>query len=130
MRPIVLTGVGAMLVASVAYADPPGPTLSPTYNRFSEQSGEALYSNVCQACHMSRGEGAIGAGRYPALTHDENLRSSGYALLLVLKGKKAMPPFGRMMSDDQVAAVVNYVRTHFANEYTDAVTADDVKSAR
>jgi len=29
-----------------------------------------------------------------------------------------------------VAAVVNYVRTHFGNTYTDAVTADDVKNAR
>ena len=36
----------------------------------------------------------------------------------------------RLMSDDQVAAVVNYVRTHFGNDYTDAVTADDVKNAR
>ena len=28
-----------------------------------------------------------------------------------------MPPVGAMMSDDQVAAVVNYVRTHFGNQY-------------
>ena len=41
-----------------------------------------------------------------------------------------MPPVGRLMSDDQVAAVVNYVRTHFGNHYQDAVTPDDVKQAR
>ena len=41
-----------------------------------------------------------------------------------------MPPFGDMMNDDQVAAVVNYVRTHFGNNYRDAVTARDVKDAR
>jgi mono/diheme cytochrome c family protein len=35
-----------------------------------------------------------------------------------------------MMSDDQVAAVVNYLRTHFDNAYQDGVTADDVKAAR
>jgi mono/diheme cytochrome c family protein len=35
-----------------------------------------------------------------------------------------------MMSDGQVAAVVNYVRTHFGNNYSDAVTARDVRSAR
>ena len=35
-----------------------------------------------------------------------------------------------MMSDDQVAAVVNYVRTHFGNHYDDAVTKDEVKAAR
>jgi mono/diheme cytochrome c family protein len=35
-----------------------------------------------------------------------------------------------MLSDDQVAAVVNYVRTHFGNNFSDAVTAEDVKTAR
>jgi mono/diheme cytochrome c family protein len=34
------------------------------------------------------------------------------------------------MSDEQVAAVVNYVRTHFGNSYQDAVTAEDAKAAR
>ena len=28
-----------------------------------------------------------------------------------------MPPLGQMMSDQQVADVVNYVRTHFGNSY-------------
>jgi mono/diheme cytochrome c family protein len=34
------------------------------------------------------------------------------------------------MTDDQVAAVVNYVRTHFGNNYSDAVNAGDVKAVR
>ena len=42
----------------------------------------------------------------------------------------AMPGFGWALSDDQVAAVVNYVRSHFGNAYTDEVTAADVKAAR
>ncbi len=41
-----------------------------------------------------------------------------------------MPAFGEVMSDDQVAAVVNYVRTHFGNFYQDAVTTEDVRAAR
>ena len=36
----------------------------------------------------------------------------------------------RDMSDEQVAAVVNYVRTHFGNNYQDVVTAADAKAAR
>jgi mono/diheme cytochrome c family protein len=119
----------AVIAAPDARAAPPEATLSPGF-RFSEQSGEALYTNVCQACHMGRGEGAVGAGRYPALVKDENLRTAGYSIYVVLHGYKAMPPFARLMSDDQVAAVVNYVRTHFGNAYTDAVTAEDVKNAR
>jgi len=123
----------AMSLAATAYADPPRDAsvavLSPTW-RFSEQTGEALYVNVCQACHMSGGEGAVGAGHYPPLAKNEKLSSGGYVLYVVLNGQKAMPPFARMMSDDQVAAVVNYVRTHFGNDYPDAVTAADVKTAR
>jgi mono/diheme cytochrome c family protein len=133
MKPHFPILAGAVMMAATAYADPPaispGATLSPT-SRFSEQTGEALYANVCQACHMSKGEGAVGAGRYPALAKNENLAASGYVLHVILKGQKAMPPFARLMSDDQVAAVVNYVRTHFGNNYPAAVTAADVKSMR
>jgi mono/diheme cytochrome c family protein len=35
-----------------------------------------------------------------------------------------------MMTDAQVAEVVNYVRTHFGNNFTGAVTAADVKQVR
>ncbi len=119
----------AAIAAPSSRADSPVATLSQGY-RFTEQSGEALYTNVCQACHMARGEGAVGAGHYPALAKDENLRAAGYSVDVVLHGYKAMPPFARLMSDDQVAAVVNYVRTHFGNAYTDAVTAEDVKNVR
>jgi mono/diheme cytochrome c family protein len=39
-------------------------------------------------------------------------------------------PLGGMMSDDQVADVVNYVRSHFGNDYRDAVSAATVRAAR
>jgi mono/diheme cytochrome c family protein len=130
MRTIYLLAATPLVaLAGASLADSPAPTMSPGF-RISEPSGEAIYANICQACHMSKGEGAVGAGRYPALARNENLRSSGFVLTLVLNGHKAMPPFGRLMTDDQVAAVANYVRTHFGNDYTDAITAQDVKNAR
>jgi mono/diheme cytochrome c family protein len=93
-------------------------------------SGEELYANVCQACHMSDGKGATGAGTYPSLARDRNLEASGYPLGIVVNGRRGMPAFGDMMSDDQVAAVVNYLRSHFGNDYLDEVTAEDVKVVR
>jgi mono/diheme cytochrome c family protein len=119
----------ALATAPASFADPPGPSLSPGF-RFTEQTGEALYANLCQACHMGKGEGAVGAGRYPALAKNEKLKAGAYPIHVVLHGQKGMPPFGRMLSDDQVAAVVNYLRTHFGNNDADAVTAQDVKDAR
>ncbi|MBS0219309.1 MAG: cytochrome c [Proteobacteria bacterium] len=112
-----------------AFADSVGAPFSPG-RTFAEKTGEALYANLCQACHMGEGQGAVGAGRYPPLARNDSLRANRYPIYVVLHGQKAMPPFGGMLSDDQVAAVVNYVRTHFGNDYKDAATAEDVKQAR
>lgn len=79
---------------------------------------------------MADGKGATGAGTYPSLADNNNLESKGYPIAMVLNGQRGMPPFGAMMNDDQVAAVVNYVRTHFGNRYDDAVTLEDVRAVR
>ncbi len=79
---------------------------------------------------MPDGSGAAGAGSYPSLAKDTNLEARGYPVYVVVRGQRAMPPIGSMMSDDQVAAVVNFVRTHFGNHYQDAVTAEDVRLVR
>jgi mono/diheme cytochrome c family protein len=105
------------------------PVLSPGF-RFSEQTGEALYANVCLACHMGNGGGATGAGRYPSLVKNPKLETEAEAVHLILHGQGAMPAVGRLMSDEQVAAVVNYIRTHFGNDYKEPVTAEQVQKAR
>jgi mono/diheme cytochrome c family protein len=106
---------------------PPSPSMG---FRFTETTGEELFAGACQGCHMPDGKGAVGAGTYPSLVQDRNLESGGYPVYVVVRGQRAMPPVGAMMSDAQVAAVVNYVRTHFGNAYRDAISADDVKPVR
>jgi mono/diheme cytochrome c family protein len=98
--------------------------------RFMTQTGEAIYADVCQGCHMPGGEGATGAGTYPALAKNPKLAAAAYPVLMVIKGNKGMPPFGSQLTDQQVAAVVNYVRTHFGNDYRDEVMAADAAAAR
>jgi mono/diheme cytochrome c family protein len=97
---------------------------------FSEPDGEKLYKRVCAGCHMPDAMGAQGAGMYPALAGNQNLASGDYAVYVVLKGMHGMPGVGRMMTDAQVAEVVNYVRTHFGNKYRDKVTAAQVSAVR
>ena len=109
------------------------PTSRRTFSsgyRFVEMTGEELFANVCQGCHMPDAAGATGAGAYPSLSANKNLEAGGYPIYLIVKGRRAMPPFGDMMTDGQVAAVVNYVRTHFGNNYQDAVTVKDVSDVR
>jgi mono/diheme cytochrome c family protein len=99
-------------------------------NVFSEQTGEALYAGICQGCHMADAKGATGAGRYPALAANPNLEIAGYPISILVRGQNAMPAIGRQLTDAQVAAVVNYIRTHFGNAYTDRVKSEDVAAAR
>ncbi|WP_246666714.1 c-type cytochrome [Bradyrhizobium guangdongense] len=114
---------------ALAHDGPQTHIFSSGFN-FAETTGEELFANICQGCHMPDGSGASGAGTYPSLVADRNLEARGYPVYLVINGRKAMPPFGEMMTDAQIAAVVNYLRTHFDNNYQDIVTAGEVRDAR
>jgi mono/diheme cytochrome c family protein len=121
------------LVTSLALATAASAQDDRTFSsgyRFVEMTGEELFANVCQGCHMPDAAGATGAGSYPSLAGNSNLEAAGYPILIVVNGRRGMPPFGDMMTDGQVAAVVNYLRTHFGNNYQDVVTARDVRDAR
>jgi cytochrome c5 len=125
--------LGACLAGSDARAgepvfSPPGTFLDPGH--FIESGGEALYRSICQACHMADGKGAIGAGTYPALAANARLASADYPILTVLHGRHGMPAFGFYLSDQQVADVVNYVRSHFDNHNADQVSASTVAILR
>jgi mono/diheme cytochrome c family protein len=98
--------------------------------KFPQQTGEDLFRNICQGCHMPDAKGAIGAGAYPALAGNPRLAASIYPITVVLHGQRAMPPFGESLTDEQVASVINYVRTHFGNRYKDQVTPAAVHARR
>ena len=129
-RTMALTALLALCSeAALTQDSTKGRTFSSGY-AFVEMSGEELFANVCAGCHMPDAMGATGAGNYPPLAQDRDLQVARYPVDIVVNGRRAMPPFGDMMNDDQIAAVVNYVRTHFGNDYRDAVTASDVKAMR
>jgi len=52
-----------------------GSFMSPL--RFIQRDGEVIYRTVCQGCHMSAAQGAVGAGEYPALANDPKLAAVG-----------------------------------------------------
>jgi mono/diheme cytochrome c family protein len=79
---------------------------------------------------MPDAKGAVGAGYYPALAGNQKLASAAYPALVVLKGRHGMPAFGDYLSDAQVVEVVNYVRSHFGNQYPDALTSAEVAKLR
>ena len=117
------------LLARPALADAPGPSFGSPF-RFTEVGGAAVYSGICAGCHMPDGRGAAGAAAYPALAGDPRLAAAAYPIARVLHGKGAMPPLARSLSDEQVAAVVGFIRTSFGNSYAPAPTAADVAALR
>jgi mono/diheme cytochrome c family protein len=104
---------------SPASASKPGP--------FIHADGETLYRAICQGCHMPDARGAAG---YPALAANPRLASTAFPAVRLLNGLGGMPRFAEMLSDTQIAAVVNYVRTNFGNSYSDHLSVDDVARMR
>lgn len=98
--------------------------------QFTQTGGAELYATLCQGCHMPEGTGATGAASYPALAKDRHLAAKAFPVARVLYGSKAMPPFQELLSDEQIAAVVAYIRTHFGNAYKDKVSEAEVKALR
>ena len=127
-------GVSALLVEMPVRADGAGNS-DPV--PLKAMDGRQVYEHICQGCHMPDGRGAVGAGHYPALAKDPTLVSRQHMALTLLKGRRNMPAFGEkhavgfggppvMLSDAQIAAVINYVRTNFGNHYADSITAAEV----
>jgi len=131
---IWLVLAAAALVDTPAHADTAGifdpSTLTTT-------DGRQIFEQICQGCHMQGGRGAVGAGHFPALANNRTLASRQYMALTILTGRRNMPAFGARhalgfggppatLNEAQIAAVINYVRTHFGNRYTDSITAAEV----
>ena len=104
-------------------------------------SGAEVFQNICQGCHMPDGKGASGAGRYPALAGDGALASTKFMAVTLLEGRRYMPACGGTgdmglffyvptLDDDQIAAVINYVRSSFGNHFKGRITATEVKALR
>ena len=88
--------------------------------------GAKVYEELCQACHMANAMGAEGAGKITALAKNPNLESADYPIAIVTGGKGAMPWFRGSLTDQQIADVINHVRSHYGNRYKDKITAADV----
>ena len=93
-----------------------------------QQDGQAVYAANCAACHQASGAGIKGA--FPALAGDPFVAGDPAPLIgRVLAGKAGMPAFAASLSDDQVAAVVTYVRSAWGNG-GGAVTPAQIAAAR
>jgi mono/diheme cytochrome c family protein len=78
--------------------------------RFDQHDGRAIFHAICAGCHMPQGQGAQGAGAYPALAGNPRVAAAAYVAQMVLRGRAAMPAFKDQLDDAQIAAVASYVQ--------------------
>ena len=89
--------------------------------------GKKVYSSTCAACHQPTGQGA--SGTYPPLAGSEIVTGDEAKLIrVVLHGltgeievqgetfNGAMPAWGPTLKDDDIAAVLTYVRSAWGNK--------------
>jgi mono/diheme cytochrome c family protein len=85
------------------------------------EQGATLYIDHCSGCHQSMGRGI--ADVFPPLAGNGVVLAADPADILKVivlgipqqNGRIAMPSFGAAMSDQQIAALANYVRTSWGN---------------
>jgi mono/diheme cytochrome c family protein len=102
--------------------------------------GKTIYDNQCAVCHGTQGLGKL--PNFPPLAGNQSIQmgSAVNPIRMVLNGgyppgtsgnpmPYGMPPFAQSLSDDEVAAVVTYIRTAWGNRGT-PVSAGDANSLR
>jgi len=77
--------------------------------------GRQVYEASCVRCHRDGGRGVEGI--FPSLRDNELLRGPPEPLLIViLRGRAAMPGFGETLSNKEIAAVLSYLRSRWGND--------------
>jgi mono/diheme cytochrome c family protein len=104
------------------------------------QMGQAIFIDTCSACHMRNGDGVEHlfpklAGNVIATQDDPAsliriiIAGGRAASIDTLPTAPAMPSLGWRLGDEQIAAVVTYVRNSWGNAAS-PVTAETVKAER
>ncbi len=104
------------------------------------KAGAAIYRDQCSACHQLNGKGL--ANLFPSLADSSQARSDDPAtpIRIVLQGARSvatkdeptgpgMPSFAWQLTDQQIAAVLTYIRNTWGSA-APAVSADTVSKSR
>ena len=122
--------------AAVSWPGKPRPAAAPVRPLNAEEqarfaAGQQQYVATCAACHQPNGEGMTGLSK--PLAGSRWVQGNPTAVIrIVLHGKEGemlMPPIGSTLSDDQVAAVLTYIRRSWGNQAS-AISPDEVQEVR
>lgn len=90
--------------------------------------GKALFAANCSACHQAQGEGIEGA--FPALAKNKFVVGDPKVVAsTVLNGRGGMPAFRDSLQDDQLSAILSFVRSSLGNK-APAIPTDTFAAVR
>ncbi|HET7413146.1 MAG TPA: PQQ-binding-like beta-propeller repeat protein [Pararhizobium sp.] len=114
-----LAALGLAISAPAAFAAPPG-------GGDVGALGAKLYKQQgCAGCHGANGGGGIGK----KLQNQPDLQNANHVIDQIVHGGGGMPPFGKKLSNDQIATIATYIRTNFGNSFG-KVTAEQVAAVK
>lgn len=94
-----------------------------------QAKGAELYSQNCAACHHAEGEGIPDI--FPALAGSAIVQGDPKIPAgVVTHGRNGMPSFAQDLNDDQLAAILTYMRSSWGNKAgpVDPALVKDVRS--
>ena len=128
----------AVYLKSIGQNTPPPPatsTVPTTEGSLLLSLGKTVYDQHCASCHGKNGEGK--PPNYPSLAQNQSIQmeSAVNPIRMVLNGgyppgtdqnprPYGMPPFAQNLSDNEVAAVVTYIRVSWGNRGAPVSAAD------
>jgi len=89
--------------------------------------GKKVYETNCVTCHKANGEGL--APVFPSIANSQLVQGDKKAVIdIIANGRDgtAMSPFAQLIGDQDVAAVVTYIRNSFDNNTDDLVQPSEV----
>jgi len=131
-----LANAAKRLATRINWPGKPAPVVQVTPLTAEQQKlfaqGQAIYDNLCIACHQADGQGREKIA--PTLLNSRYVVAEpGVATRIILAGKEGsvglMPPLGTALSDEQIAAVLTYIRREWGHTAA-PVSPPDVKEVR
>ncbi len=107
---------------------PPAEVVGGVYKLTGGEQGKKIYTENCAACHGHDGQGVEGV--FPALRNNATVVGPyGPVVILPMYGRGAMPSFSGILTDEDIALVLTYIRGAWGND-GDAISPSQVAPFR
>jgi len=109
------------LVFAIGFIGMPAASAQDADDPAAVEEGREIYANSCSGCHGDDGTGSASGRPLTDIASQESDRN--VHITSVTEGKGGMPPFGSKLSEEEIDAVISFVRLEFVE--AEAESADE-----